>query len=44
MQTLELKVEKEHIESLAKVRNPTIAIEVLIWNGADWRGESKEAG
>lgn len=35
MQTLELKVEQDHIESLAKVRNPIIAIEELIWNGLD---------
>lgn len=35
MQTLELKVEQDHIESLAKVRNPLIAIEELIWNGLD---------
>ena len=35
MQTLDLKVEQDHIESLAKVRNPIIAIEELIWNGLD---------
>ena len=35
MQTLELKVEQDHVESLAKVRNPIIAIEELIWNGLD---------
>ena len=35
MHTLELKVEQDHIESLAKVRNPIIAIEELIWNGLD---------
>jgi hypothetical protein len=35
MQTLELKVEQDHIESLAKVRNPLIAIEELIWNSLD---------
>lgn len=34
-QTLELKVEQDHIESLAKVRNPIIAIEELIWNALD---------
>lgn len=35
MQTLELKVQQDHIESLARVRNPIIAIEELIWNGLD---------
>ncbi|HBE68632.1 MAG TPA: hypothetical protein DDW52_10845 [Planctomycetaceae bacterium] len=35
MQTLELKVEQDHVESIAKVRNPIIAIEELIWNGLD---------
>jgi DNA topoisomerase VI subunit B len=35
MQTLELQVEQDHVESLAKVRNPIIAIEELIWNGLD---------
>lgn len=35
MQTIELKVEQDHVESLAKVRNPIIAIEELIWNGLD---------
>lgn len=35
MTTLELKVEQDHIESLAKVRNPIIAVEELIWNGLD---------
>jgi hypothetical protein len=35
MQTLELTVEQDHVESLAKVRNPIIAIEELIWNGLD---------
>lgn len=35
MQTLEIKVEQDHIESLAKVRNPIIAVEELIWNGLD---------
>ncbi len=35
MQTLELKVEQDHVESLAKVRNPIVAIEELIWNGLD---------
>lgn len=35
MQTLELTVEQDHVESLAKVRNPIIAVEELIWNGLD---------
>ena len=35
MQTLEVKVEQDHVESLAKVSNPIIAIEELIWNGLD---------
>ena len=35
MQTLEVKVEQDHIESLAKVREPILAIEELIWNGLD---------
>ncbi|KKK62893.1 hypothetical protein LCGC14_2999780, partial [marine sediment metagenome] len=35
MQTLELQVEQDHVESLTKVRNPIIAIEELIWNGLD---------
>ncbi|MEX1028358.1 MAG: ATP-binding protein [Candidatus Paceibacterota bacterium] len=35
MQTLDLQVEQDHVESLAKVRNPIIAIEELIWNGLD---------
>lgn len=35
MQTLELKVEQDHIESLAKIRNPMTAIEELIWNSLD---------
>lgn len=35
MQTLEIKVEQDHIESISKVRNPIIAIEELIWNGLD---------
>lgn len=35
MKTLELKVEQDHVESLAKVRNPIIAVEELIWNGLD---------
>lgn len=34
-QTLELKVEQDHVESLAKVRSPIVAIEELIWNGLD---------
>jgi len=35
MQTLDLTVEQDHIESLARVRNPIIAIEELIWNSLD---------
>lgn len=35
MQTLKLEVEQDHIESLAKIRNPLIAIEELIWNSLD---------
>ena len=35
MQTLELQVEQDHIESIAKVRNPIVAIEELIWNALD---------
>ena len=35
MQTLELKVEQDHVEALAKVRNPITAIEELIWNALD---------
>ena len=35
MHTVTLKVEQDHVESLAKVRNPLVAIEELIWNGLD---------
>lgn len=35
MDTIQLTVEQDHVESLAKVRNPIIAIEELIWNGLD---------
>ena len=32
---IELKVGQDHVESLAKLRNPLIAIEELVWNGLD---------
>jgi DNA topoisomerase VI subunit B len=35
MHTVELKVEQDRIESLAKVRTPLDAVEELIWNGLD---------
>lgn len=35
MQTLELQVEQDHVESLAKVQTPIVAIEELVWNGLD---------
>lgn len=35
MKRIELKVGQDHVESLAKLRNPLIAIEELIWNGLD---------
>ncbi|MBI1902926.1 MAG: ATP-binding protein [Planctomycetia bacterium] len=35
MISIELQVAQDHIESLAKVRNPLLAVEELIWNGLD---------
>jgi Histidine kinase-, DNA gyrase B-, and HSP90-like ATPase len=35
MKKIELQVGQDHVESLAKLRNPLIAIEELIWNGLD---------
>ena len=35
MKRIELKVGQDHVESLAKLRNPLIAVEELIWNGLD---------
>jgi HSP90 family molecular chaperone len=35
MKTVEVKVAQDHVESLARVRNPIIALEELVWNGLD---------
>ena len=35
MKQIKLEVGQDHVESLARVRNPLIAIEELIWNGLD---------
>jgi hypothetical protein len=35
MERIELEVGQDHVESLAKLRNPLIAIEEMIWNGLD---------
>jgi hypothetical protein len=35
MKRIQLQVGQDHVESLAKLRNPLIAIEELIWNGLD---------
>jgi hypothetical protein len=40
MKKIQLQVGQDHVESLAKLRNPLIAIEELIWNGLDADGEA----
>lgn len=35
MKTISVKVQSDHLESIAKVRKPLIAVAELIWNGLD---------
>ncbi len=35
MKQIQLQVGQDHVEALARIRNPLVAIEELIWNGLD---------